>query len=90
VEQIIKWCSFESMKNNDSVNYEWYKVFGLFNKDGNFFRKGKIGDWLNHFDCETSKKFDLHVKETIKDGHKFDYGISPEDLAKVYDLDEIK
>ncbi len=36
LEAIIKWCSFESMKENKMVNYEWYKEMGLFKKQGFF------------------------------------------------------
>ncbi len=87
VDLIIKWSSFDNMKKNPSVNYEWYKEIGLFRKDGHFFRKGKIGDWLNHFDFSTSKQFDEIVEKnlTYKD-KKLNYGLSSEDLNKIYEF----
>jgi hypothetical protein len=87
VESIIKWCSFDNMKKNPSVNYDWYKEIGLFRKDGNFFRKGKIGDWLNHFDFSISKQFDEIVDKKLSyKQKKFNYGLSNEDLNKIYEF----
>ncbi|CAF0738590.1 unnamed protein product [Brachionus calyciflorus] len=84
IKSIIEWCSFDNMKNNPSVNYEWYKELGLYKKSGNFFRKGKIGDWLNHFAMEDSKQIDEIVEKNLKTDIKFNYGISDEDLHKIY------
>ena len=36
VDSIVKWCSFETMKENKMVNYEWYKEMGIFKKQGIF------------------------------------------------------
>lgn len=84
IDAIKDWCSFKKMKENPSVNYEWYKEFGLFKKDGHFFRKGEIGDWLNYFSSEESKKLDEIVDKNLKLKHDFNYGISKEDLDKIY------
>ena len=72
------------MKNNPSVNYEWNKALGLFKKDGEFFRKGKIGDWLNHFSPKQSSRFDQVINENLSYNSKLDYGINNEDLQKIY------
>jgi hypothetical protein len=85
VKSIVEWCSFESMKKNPTVNYEWYKDLGLFKKDGAFFRKGKIGDWLNCLSREQSMELDQVLEKNLKYGRKFEYGISDEDLTKIYE-----
>jgi hypothetical protein len=84
LESIEEWCSFDAMKSNPMVNYEWNKVMGLYRKDGDFFRKGKVGDWLNHFSTTQSREYDAVVEANLKYKAALDYGISSEDLAKIY------
>lgn len=82
INSIIKWCSFDSMKENKSVNYEWYKETGFAKKEGHFFRKGKIGDWRNYFSSDESTKFDEIINKNLKSKLKFNYGLSEEDINK--------
>ena len=84
IKSIIDWCSFDNMKKNPAVNYEWYKELGLYKKSGHFFRKGKIGDWLNHFAMDDSQKVDDIVENKLQTKLKFNYGISDEDVKKIY------
>ncbi len=84
LDAIIDWCSFKNMKENKSVNYEWNKALGIFSPEGEFFRKGQVGDWLNHFSPKESMAMDQLVANQLNYKHKFDYGISDEDLAKIY------
>ena len=86
IKSIIEWCSFDNMKNNKSVNYDWWKDMGISKKDSQFFRKGEIGDWLNHFSRTQSIQFDETIKTNLKSKHKFNYGLSDEDLKKIYDV----
>ena len=90
VDRLVAWCSFDAMRANASVNYEWYKELGLFKKTGNFFRQGCVGDWLAHFDTTVSKQFDERVHAKLTAEHNLDYGLSADDLAKIYALDEDK
>jgi hypothetical protein len=77
------------MKDNKSVNYEWYKEYGLFNKNGSFFRKGEIGDWLNYFSKDMSVIFDKTIEKNLKEKFNFNYGINDDILVKIYkDYDE--
>ena len=46
--------------------YEWYKEFGLFKKDGHFFRKGEIGDWLNYYTKDMSVILDTFIEKNSK------------------------
>lgn len=84
IKSLIEWCSFENMEKNPSVNYEWYKTMGLFKKDGKFFRKGLVGDWLNHLSKSDSIALDEEINKKLNYKNKFDYGISEEDLKKIY------
>jgi hypothetical protein len=84
LDSIISWCSFKNMKQNKSVNYEWNKMLGIFSKEGEFFRKGEIGDWLNYFSLQSSKQIDQLVDTELKYERKFNYGISDDDLNKIY------
>lgn len=74
------------MRKNETVNYEWWKEMGIFKKDSHFFRKGKIGDWLNYFSKDKSIAFDESIKNNLKSKHNFNYGLSNEDLEKIYQL----
>ncbi|GFO43020.1 sulfotransferase [Plakobranchus ocellatus] len=58
VARIVKHCSFDSMKNNNTVNYEWFKRKGLARKEPKFLRNGKVGDWKNHLSPDIVKQFD--------------------------------
>lgn len=40
LDKLEKWCSFDSMKNNPKVNYDWFKDWGFVKKSFSFLRKG--------------------------------------------------
>lgn len=46
IEEVAKLCSFENLKELD-VNKTGKTIANFENKD--LFRKGKVGDWVNHF-----------------------------------------
>ncbi|RUS70421.1 hypothetical protein EGW08_021820 [Elysia chlorotica] len=58
VDVIVKYCSFENMKLNNSVNYEWMKDAGVANKKVQFMRQGKVGDWKNYLSADITKQLD--------------------------------
>ncbi len=65
-------------------------MMGLFNKDGQFFRKGKIGDWLSHLSPEQSKNLDLMINNNLKyNKQSIDYGISSDNLELIYNAAEL-
>uniref|UniRef100_A0A3Q1BVZ6 Sulfotransferase n=1 Tax=Amphiprion ocellaris TaxID=80972 RepID=A0A3Q1BVZ6_AMPOC len=64
-ESIRSKVQFSDMKNNSMVNHTTFK--GLdFNKSS-FIRKGKVGDWKNHFAVAQSEAFDEDYKQKMKD-----------------------
>ncbi|XP_071687404.1 cytosolic sulfotransferase 13-like [Rutidosis leptorrhynchoides] len=57
IEEIVKLCSFESLKEVDQKgNYH-----GVPN--GSYFREGKVGDWTNHLTNEMCMILDQITKE---------------------------
>jgi hypothetical protein len=86
IDSIVIWCLFDNMKQNTMVNYDWYKDIGLFRKEGSFFRKGKIGDWLNHYSRRESIEFDETINKNLNYKKKFNYGITEEDLKAIYSV----
>ncbi|XP_063864857.1 sulfotransferase 1E1-like isoform X1 [Scylla paramamosain] len=66
LEAIAQYTSFSSMKARGEPLQD--DVFHKENKsDVKFFRKGKTGDWKNHFTPELQKKMDHWIKENIAD-----------------------
>ncbi|KAK8398369.1 hypothetical protein O3P69_003928 [Scylla paramamosain] len=66
LEAIAQYTSFSSMKARGEPLQD--DVFHKENKsDVTFFRKGKTGDWKNHFTPELQKKMDHWIKENIAD-----------------------
>ncbi|KAF0288786.1 Sulfotransferase family cytosolic 1B member 1 [Amphibalanus amphitrite] len=68
-EQIDKLAShlhIDNFKKNPYVNME-KSTHGMVNKDqGSFIRKGKTGDWKNHFTPEMTEKFDKWMAQKMK------------------------
>jgi hypothetical protein len=55
------------------------------------FCLGEIGDWLNHFDVEQSKKYDEMVSSRLSSSIlPMNYGISSQDQQRLYDLHDQK
>ncbi|XP_033124061.1 sulfotransferase 1C2A-like [Anneissia japonica] len=70
--ELLKHCSFESMKSNKKVNYTENPRMDT--KNVPFMRKGKVGDWKNHFTVAQSEAFDeLYREKMAGTGLDFDY-----------------
>ncbi|CAL1537993.1 unnamed protein product [Lymnaea stagnalis] len=61
VNDIVKYCSFETMRNNKAVNYDWLKDVGAAKEGEHFMRKGQVGDWKNHLNKDIVDKLDQVV-----------------------------
>ncbi|KAG8223340.1 hypothetical protein J437_LFUL001218, partial [Ladona fulva] len=73
-ESLSKICShlsFESMKENHSVNYKFWKKEDVTEKSKgseiNFMRKGKVGSWKEEMKPEIWKRFDRWTEENLRD-----------------------
>uniref|UniRef100_A0A0A9E404 Sulfotransferase n=1 Tax=Arundo donax TaxID=35708 RepID=A0A0A9E404_ARUDO len=74
VEEVVRLCSFNSLSSvginqTGGVERAGGKIFIEFSS---LFRKGKVGDWVNHMSKEMAEKMDILVEEKFKgSGLKF-------------------
>ena len=66
-EDIAKHTDFKSMKQNPGCNFRHWEKSRMIKatEEGAFMRKGKVGDWRNHFKAEESDKFMKWANELI-------------------------
>ena len=75
VDSIAEQTLFKNMKKNPAANMYWTDRYRD-DDHGRFMRKGKVGDWRNHFTEEQSAKVDAWIAERIPSdcGLVFDFG----------------
>ncbi|OMO72981.1 hypothetical protein COLO4_27322 [Corchorus olitorius] len=66
VEKIVNLCSFENLSNlyvnkNNNINI---KAAGV--NTSHFFRKGQVGDWINHLSPEMANAMDQITQEKFR------------------------
>lgn len=70
VEILNQHLSFESMRNNKSVNYEMIqelnKKYNLTQGEGIFMRSGRVGDYKAHMTDEMIQQFDEWTKKNTE------------------------
>ncbi|XP_041654929.1 cytosolic sulfotransferase 2-like [Cheilinus undulatus] len=64
-QSVITRAAFDSMKKNKMTNYSSVPV--LDHKVSPFMRKGKVGDWKNHFTVAQDERFNELYKQKMKD-----------------------
>ncbi|XP_054813406.1 cytosolic sulfotransferase 15-like [Prosopis cineraria] len=62
IENIIELCSFQKMKDLE-VNKTGKRTPLVENKD--FFRKGEVGDWVNHFSSWMTEKLSKVMEQKL-------------------------
>uniref|UniRef100_A0A3Q4I115 Sulfotransferase n=1 Tax=Neolamprologus brichardi TaxID=32507 RepID=A0A3Q4I115_NEOBR len=63
-ERVRASVTFDSMKQNKMTNYT--TIPELNHKVSPFMRKGKVGDWKNHFTVAQNERFDEDYKKKMK------------------------
>ncbi|XP_008780053.2 flavonol 3-sulfotransferase-like [Phoenix dactylifera] len=66
VEEILKLCSFEKLRNLE-VNKMHKRDAVHLAKFDSLFRKGKVGDWRNHMSPEMARNLDEITQQNFKD-----------------------
>ncbi|CAM0870990.1 unnamed protein product [Alopecurus aequalis] len=62
---IVKLCSMETMKGLDANNIGTSGIFIKF-PHKSYFRKGVVGDWVNHMTPEMASRFDSIVEDKFR------------------------
>lgn len=66
LKSLISFVSFDNMKNYPSFDFRNTKgVERYFNDNIQFFKKGQIGNWKNHFSQEMSKEVDDVIAKNL-------------------------
>ena len=75
VSSIVDQTTFDTMKANPATNMSWLESTYVATESSTpFLRKGKVGDWRNHFTDEQSARMDEEIKKTFDGtGLEFEY-----------------
>lgn len=65
LDKLTEHLRFDNFKKNEGVNNEAGKKMGIMNLEGNFCRKGKTGDWMNHFSPELNNQIDKWIEKNL-------------------------
>ncbi|CAM0145019.1 unnamed protein product [Urochloa decumbens] len=66
-EEVVRLCSFEKLSNlQTNQTGEFSRRGNLVLEKSAFFRKGKVGDWVNHMSEEMGRKLDSIMDEKLK------------------------
>ncbi|XP_034379605.1 amine sulfotransferase-like isoform X2 [Arvicanthis niloticus] len=68
VDAVVRQATFENMKSDPlaNCNYIINNEIGVKNNDGDFLRKGTIGDWKNHLTVKQNERFNMIFKRNMK------------------------
>lgn len=68
IATLCQHLSFDSFRNNKSVNYDVMRELGiLISTEQGFIRKGKAGGWRDYFDEEMTEQAEKWIADNLKD-----------------------
>uniref|UniRef100_UPI0037E91CBD amine sulfotransferase-like n=1 Tax=Semicossyphus pulcher TaxID=241346 RepID=UPI0037E91CBD len=67
LSDVVKHSTFTNMKKIPQASYEQVSDDLLNHQQGNFMRKGTIGDWKNHFTVAQNERFDEVFHREMQD-----------------------
>lgn len=65
INQLVDFTSFSNLKQKEE-NKLLDSNKSFFDQDMSFFRKGGVGDWVNHFSEESAQRFDAELNKKLK------------------------
>uniref|UniRef100_A0A0P5S7S9 Sulfotransferase sult n=1 Tax=Daphnia magna TaxID=35525 RepID=A0A0P5S7S9_9CRUS len=65
IETLVEHVKVDNFAKNKSVNLTVEIESGLLNKGHSFVRKGKTGDWKNHFSPELNSRIDQWIEDNL-------------------------
>ena len=75
IMRIAEQTTFSAMRQNSSANMSWMDQYRQNGRNTSFMRKGRVGDWRNHFTDEQSARLDAEIAHKLSgSGLKFDFG----------------
>ena len=78
IEKLVDHVKVDNFSKNKSVNLTTEIESGLINEGHSFVRKGKTGDWKNHFSPELNRRIDEWI----------DSNLAASDLKFITELDQ--
>ncbi|CAD6252074.1 unnamed protein product [Miscanthus lutarioriparius] len=65
-EEVVRFCSFKTLSSLNNSETDVVQRGYLAVKKSAYFRRGKVGDWVNHISDEMGRKLDYIVEEKLK------------------------
>ncbi|OEL20646.1 Cytosolic sulfotransferase 17 [Dichanthelium oligosanthes] len=65
-EEVVRLCSFKTLSGLNTSQTEVVQRGNVFVKKSAYFRRGEVGDWVNHISEEMGRKLDCIVEEKLK------------------------
>ncbi|KAG0541131.1 hypothetical protein BDA96_03G469800 [Sorghum bicolor] len=66
-EEVVRLCSFEKLSSlSTNQTGEFARLGNIIIEKSSYFRKGKVGDWVNHMSEEMGRKLNCIVEEKLK------------------------
>ncbi|CAO2142243.1 unnamed protein product [Urochloa humidicola] len=65
-EEVVRLCSFKTLSGVNSTQTDVVQRGNFAAKKSAYFRKGKVGDWVNHISEEMARKLDNIMGEKLK------------------------